>query len=121
MKTHWFRKVLQGLSFTSVLFVFQACYGTPQDMENDFLLQGQVMSKATNLPIQGIKVTILNANQYQTTGNDGKFSFYTLSLSNYQINFDDVDGTQNGSFKPKDTIISNLKAQASLNILLETR
>jgi putative lipoprotein (rSAM/lipoprotein system) len=121
MRTHWFRKVLQGLSFTSVLFIFQACYGTPQDMRRDFLIEGQVMSKATSLPIQGIKVSILNAEQYQFTGTDGKFLFYTLTLPTYQINFDDADGSQNGSFQTKDTIISNINAQVSLNILLETR
>ncbi|MBO4264186.1 MAG: hypothetical protein J5871_05865 [Bacteroidales bacterium] len=25
-----FRKILRGLSLTSVLFIFQACYGAPQ-------------------------------------------------------------------------------------------
>jgi len=121
MKTHWFRKVLQGLSFTSILFIFQACYGTPEDMKRDFLIEGQVMSKGTNLPIQGIKVSIVNADQYQFTGTDGKFLFYTLSLPSYQLNFDDVDGSQNGTFQTKDTIISKINAQVSLNILLETK
>ena len=26
----WFRNILKGLSLTGALFVFQACYGTPQ-------------------------------------------------------------------------------------------
>ena len=26
----WIRHALRGLSFTSMLFIFQACYGTPQ-------------------------------------------------------------------------------------------
>jgi len=31
MKRNWIRNVIGGLGFGSVLFVFQACYGTPQD------------------------------------------------------------------------------------------
>lgn len=26
----WFRRILRGASATAVLFMFQACYGTPQ-------------------------------------------------------------------------------------------
>ncbi len=26
----WIRRILKGLSLTAALFVFQACYGTPQ-------------------------------------------------------------------------------------------
>lgn len=26
----WFRNILKGISLTGALFVFQACYGTPQ-------------------------------------------------------------------------------------------
>ena len=26
----WFRRILRGASATAVLFIFQACYGTPQ-------------------------------------------------------------------------------------------
>lgn len=31
MKKGWIRKLICGLSFGSALFIFQACYGTPQD------------------------------------------------------------------------------------------
>ena len=29
----WFRNLLKGISLTGALFVFQACYGTPQPPE----------------------------------------------------------------------------------------
>ena len=32
MKFRWFRNFLKGCSLTAALFVFQACYGTPQGM-----------------------------------------------------------------------------------------
>lgn len=36
MKYRWLRNILKGVSVTTALFVFQACYGTPQgwDPEN---------------------------------------------------------------------------------------
>ena len=58
MHKKWVRRIVGGLSFTSALFVFQACYGTPQDFGLDILLEGQVKSKSTGLPIQGIKVSV---------------------------------------------------------------
>ena len=30
----WVRKILKGISLTAALFVFQACYGSPQIPEN---------------------------------------------------------------------------------------
>ncbi len=40
MKRDWKRKIIGGLCLTSVAFVFQACYGTPQDFGNDLLIEG---------------------------------------------------------------------------------
>ena len=40
MKRDWKRKIIGGLFLTSVAFVFQACYGTPQDFGNDLLIEG---------------------------------------------------------------------------------
>ena len=53
MKRDWKRKIIGGLCLTSVAFVFQACYGTPQDFGNDLLIEGQVTSKISGLPIKG--------------------------------------------------------------------
>jgi hypothetical protein len=55
MKRDWKRKIIGGLCLTSIAFVFQACYGTPQDFGEDLLIEGQVKSKTTGLPIKGIK------------------------------------------------------------------
>jgi hypothetical protein len=58
------RKVLRAiygtLSFSTALFVFQACYGTDKDFGADYYLKGIVKSKTTNLPIPGIKVSVEN-------------------------------------------------------------
>jgi hypothetical protein len=38
IKQNWRRKLLGGLSLTSALFIFQACYGTPHDMGLDIFI-----------------------------------------------------------------------------------
>lgn len=98
------RRLMTGLSFTSVMFIFQACYGTPQDMESDLFIEGYVKSKLTNEPIPGIKVSV-NDYQYEYTNTQGYFSMYTSLAENYTIHFQDVDSARNGQFLAKDTII----------------
>ena len=37
----WLRNLLKGLSLTTALFVFQACYGTPAAIQEDYLLENE--------------------------------------------------------------------------------
>ncbi|HEX2395518.1 MAG TPA: hypothetical protein VHI78_09230 [Bacteroidales bacterium] len=121
MKRNWIRKIIGGLSFTSVLFVFQACYGTPQDLIPDLLIEGQVKSKTSELPIKGIKVSVADNFQYQITDEDGKFSFYTEMIEGITLQFEDIDSIQNGSFINKDTVINEFIDQIYLDIFLEEK
>jgi hypothetical protein len=118
MKINWFKKLLGGLSFTTALFIFQACYGTPQDMGADVYIHGLVKSKKTGQPIKGIKVSVADNPQYQYTSDDGSFSFYTETAESCKIIFEDIDSNQNGAFNNKDTTLINLTDQVYLNILL---
>jgi putative lipoprotein (rSAM/lipoprotein system) len=118
MKRNWIRTIIGGLSFTSALFIFQACYGTPQDLKNDFLLEGQVKSKTSGLPIKGIKVSIPDFMQSQLTDENGSFSFYTGTKQNLKVQFEDVDVAQNGSYALKDTMINPVFPKVFLNITL---
>jgi hypothetical protein len=121
MKHNWVRKLIGGLSFTTAAFIFQACYGTPQDFGADVFIQGRVKSKKTDIPIKGIKVSVANFPQYQYTDDEGKFSFYTESADSCKIKFEDIDLIQNGAFIDKDTILTNLNEQIYLDILLEEK
>jgi len=113
------RKVYGALSLSSALFVFQACYGTPQDLGMDVSIQGSVKSKATNEPIAGVKVSIGNLPQYEITDNEGKFVIYTSRDSIYNVKFEDIDSTKNGTFSTKDTIVKIIDDSTSLNISLD--
>ncbi|MDY0199401.1 MAG: hypothetical protein RBR40_00295 [Tenuifilaceae bacterium] len=119
MHKKWVRRIVGGLSFTSALFVFQACYGTPQDFGLDILLEGQVKSKSTGLPIQGIKVSVEKNIQYEFTDENGRFSFYTEILDSLKLQFEDVDEILNGAYTTKDTVLTDITERVYLDVLLE--
>lgn len=121
MKRNWIRNIIGGLSFTSAMFVFQACYGTPQAFGEDLLVEGQVKSKTSGLPIKGIKVSVADKMQSEYTNDDGRFSLYTELRDNVKIMFEDIDSTQNGSFLNEDTVVTNMKEKIFLNITLEDK
>lgn len=106
MTKNWRRRLLGGLSLTSALFVFQACYGSPQDMGLDILVQGQVKSKNTGTPIKGIKVSVNDGMQYEYTDEQGSFSFYTYWGGTFKVAFEDTAIVQDKLYKSKDTIIT---------------
>jgi hypothetical protein len=107
MKRSWARGMIGGFSFAGALFIFQACYGPPQDLGMDLLVQGKVKSKMTGLPIQGIKVSTADGDQYVFTDETGKFDFYTAYADRIALWFRDVDESENGSFLDRDTLLEN--------------
>jgi putative lipoprotein (rSAM/lipoprotein system) len=121
MKSKLMRKLLGGMSLTTALFVFQACYGGPQDYGLDLLLEGQVKSNTTGLPITGIRVYVENSHQYILTDGEGKFSFYTEGNENLTVKFEDIDSDQNGLYENKDTVITNAGETVFLEITLEKK
>ncbi|HPB05824.1 MAG TPA: hypothetical protein PLQ09_09985 [Prolixibacteraceae bacterium] len=117
----WIRQLITGVSFTSALFVFQACYGTPQDFGVDILVEGKVKSKSSGMPIQGIKVSVLGSIQSQLTDSQGFFSFYTERYDGLTLTFEDVDSHQNGSFLPHDTVIPSSIDSVFLSVDLNVK
>jgi len=121
MKNKWIRKIMGGLSLTSALFIFQACYGTPQDFGLDLLIEGKVKSKASGLPIKGIKVSVVENLQYETTDENGCFSLYTEMLESITVQFEDVDSEQNGQYLSRDTVLTALSDKVYLDIILKEK
>lgn len=119
MKKDWKGFLLKGICLTSVAFVFQACYGTPQDFGLDIYVAGQVKSKSSGLPIKGIKVSVENSPQYTCTDDSGNFSFYMEKRGNTKIKFEDVDSVENGLYLQKDTMLTNTDDRIYLQIELE--
>lgn len=121
MKQNWRRGIIGGLSFSSALFIFQACYGMPQDFEHDLLVSGQVSSKTSGLPIKGVKVSVEDSILYGITDEAGSFSFYTKWMDSLIIQFADIDSTKNGFFADKDTLVSNIKESVTLDVEMEEK
>lgn len=121
MKMSLIRKLIGGLSFTTALFVFQACYGTPQDMGLDVFIHGLVKSKKTGNPVPGIKVSIAGKTQYLYTDEQGRFQLYTEYADTCRVMFQDIDLENNGTFADKDTLLNNLTDQVYLNVFLEEK
>jgi len=121
MKQNHFQKIIRGLSLTSVMFVFQACYGTPQDFGYDVCLSGIVTSSVTGKPIKGIKVSLGDTSQYELTDSVGTFNMYVPRLNSYKIIFEDVDSTNEGNFVSKDTTLISVNDSIHVNISLETK
>lgn len=119
------RKIIRGilgtLSFSSALFVFQACYGTPRDLNTDLYIEGQVKAKKTELPIQGIKVTVPNYPQYEYTDGNGQFRIYLPLATEFKIRFEDVDAGQNGSFLTLDSTVRMGTDPVYLNVKLDEK
>ncbi len=119
MKRKWIRKFFSGLSLTTALFVFQACYGTEQDFANDLLIEGKVVSKSTGEPIIGIQILTSETMQSVKTGEDGIFAFYTSKRSTVSLQVRDVDSTENGQFFSKDTVLKDVSGDIYIDILLD--
>jgi hypothetical protein len=114
------RKVLGFVSFSAALFIFQACYGAPQDTQSDIIVQGTVKSDSTGQTVEGIKVTFTETNQYVITDSSGSFYFYIPEYNSYPLRFEDNDSIENGSFNTFDTIISGTPSAPIEIILTQT-
>lgn len=130
------RNIFGGISITAAAFVFQACYGTGPDIDDDVKLTGTVKSNVTNLPIKGIKVTLSHDEYYYgITDKDGNFDFYvsfpkqgySYLDNNYQpdhvgVHFLDIDGVENGLYADTTIFINPInKKEISINVELQEK
>jgi hypothetical protein len=112
------RRIYQGFGAAAVSILFQACYGMP--MDGDVTIGGIVKSKSnSNVPIPGIKVSVENLSISTLTNGDGIFFIDVPERNSYKLQFDDIDGPENGSYKTKTERFSLSEAKASLDIQLE--
>lgn len=110
-----------GLSLTTAAFIFQACYGTMQDMERDIHIYGVVKSARTGIPIKGIRVAVITIPQSVYSSDDGTFSLYTERSSSCNLRFDDIDAEINGKYEARDTTLSITEGEVRLEILLKEK
>lgn len=119
MKRNLRRGLIGGLSFTSALFIFQACYGVPQDFYPEISYSGQVKSRASGQPLGGIKVSLKDLDGFDYTNEEGEFMLFSDTVDRATLLFEDVDSTENGSYVSKDTLLLNPAEEPFLEIELE--
>jgi len=111
LKRRLLKKVLILLGVCSAgLIASCAKYGTL--VSTVFMnLKGSVSSKASSQTIEGIQVEVRNdlSNHKVLTNNNGVFSLFSEinEIDNtVELYISDIDGTLNGSFQSKDTILT---------------
>lgn len=113
------RKFFTILSFSTALFIFQACYGTPQDMKDDVSIRGVILSAETGHPIPGVRVELQNTRQYLFSDEHGEFELYTSPQQQYHLALADEDGSDHGFFSGETRIIDNSMAADFLELKME--
>ena len=125
----WLRNILKGISLTGALFVFQACYGTPQSSmygeAGQAPMSFSLVSKDNGSPLEGIRISSsLSEQAYDSlelgvTGPDGKCDVvipYLRNLEGPVVSFEDPDG----KFILKDTTLTDLREREILIQLTST-
>jgi len=121
MKRKQIRALIGGLSFGTALFVFQACYGMPQDWQDDVFIEGKVVSQTSGLPVKGIKVESEHQGHQGITDNLGMFAFYTPWVDSLKLTIEDTDPGSDGDYLSKDTVLVNPTQEVFLNISIEEK
>ena len=108
------RMIYRGLGATAVSLLFQACYGTPLDME--ITLHGEVRSRPpADNPIPGIQVSVENFSSQDLTNEQGKFYVHVPRQESYKLTFED----SNSSYKTQEETVTPSAASSSLVIYLD--
>ena len=90
-------------------------------MMNDALVEGKVTSRTTGEPIRDILVSLKEAGQFVHSDSLGEFAFYTPQREQLTFQFKDIDGSENGSYQNRDTVLDVLSFTLYLDIALEEK
>ena len=105
----WFRGALMASAFTSMMFVMQACYGTPNNVrideeEVEFTVSGTVTAKSNSEPLENIKLMVDSTDYEATTDEMGNFSITFKALNYCDMTLRFIDDS--GKYKAVDTVVS---------------
>lgn len=104
------RKILKSASLTTALFVFQACYGMPQDFEG-LDIQISINDAESGDPIPDVSIQRRAADSDEawfylgSTDSMGVVNSYIFSTE-IDFMFDLRLSTENGEYIQKDTVVS---------------
>jgi hypothetical protein len=91
------KNIFRGIGVSVASLIIPACpaYGMPPPVDGTSLY-GKVVSKETEEPIFGIKVSVDGTEFWEYTDIEGGFYFWVPIQDVYKIIFEDVDGPYHG-------------------------
>lgn len=109
-KQQFLRFLFGSFTATALMFVFQACYGMPNDTLYIYV-QGTVVSDVTGEPIPNIEVRSNTSSDTVRTDDMGQFFIAVPSMTIPNLTFKDIDQAENGQFAPLDTILEKYNGE----------
>jgi len=109
----WLHNLLKGLSLTTALFIFQACYGTPEWL-HDSEMSFKVVAAESGDPLEGVNISSrveaaenLDWIPCGVTDEQGKADvvFGTMDGASPQFRFEMADA----EYRVKDTVLTDLQ------------
>ena len=124
----WLRGLMKASALTTVMFIMQACYGTPKDIDDivEIQISGYVTDKVNGQPLQGIQLHVFHADgwsgchDFGNTDENGYFEMRQWGsnrrVSQLTIEVEDEEG----NYQPFDTLILSDTDLTGLKIKLES-
>ena len=122
----WLRGLMKASALTTVMFIMQACYGTPREEFVEINISGYVTDKANGRPLQGIRLEAFDSegsydHVVKYTDENGYFELVQWgniqSVSSLSIEVRDDEE----HYLPFDTLVSSDSDLTSLRIRLESK
>ena len=123
----WLRGLMKASALTTVMFIMQACYGTPRDIEDsiEIRISGYVTDKANGQPLQGIRLHVFHADGWfggHDFGNSDENGYFEMRqwgnihrISQLTIEVEDEEA----NYQPFDTLVFSDTNLTELKIKLE--
>lgn len=126
MKTYkWLRGLMKASALTTVMFIMQACYGSPREEFVEINISGYVTDKDNGQPLQGIQLEAFHSDgDYDhVIGYTDKNGYFEMSHWDYfnkasQLTIEAVDTV--GNYRSFDTLVSSDSDLTGLKIKLES-
>ena len=121
----WFRGLMKASALTTVMFIMQACYGSPREDFVEINISGYVTDKANGQPLQGIQLEAFHSDgDYDHvigyTDENGYFEMSHWAYFNRvsQLTIEAVDTV--GNYRSFDTLVLSDTDLTALKIRLES-
>ena len=125
MKTYkWLRGLMKASALTTVMFIMQACYGSPREDFVEINISGYVTDKSNGQPLQGIQLEAFHSegDYDHVVGYTDENGYFEMSQWDFfdkvsQFTIEAVDTL--GNYRSFDTLVSADSDLTDLKIKLE--